>query len=275
MMNIIRADLFRIFRGKAVYISFSIVVLLVLLTVFVFRVAPQTGVQVSTLDSEYSESIESFEDFVLGGDRVITGADAAGMGLSSMDIMVFFFLPIISVVALAMFSTGAIKNELSNGLNRIKLYFSKLILSFVLSVIFMIAYLFMMILFASIFEGFGYWGDGLMLDVALSFAGLTLVTLAFCSVGIFMSFVFQRSGAVIGIYIALVFAPGMIIMLLAIAFPDVMDLLNFDLFTQYQFFSDIRSLEASELIRGIAVCLSFILVPTIAGISIFKRSEIK
>jgi len=261
MMNIIRADMYRIFRGKAIYITFAIMLLIAVLSVIVFMEAPQTGIIIEvTIADDAADAI--------------TGATAAQMAISSIDLLVYFFLPLILIVAISMFSSGAIKNEISTGLDRTKLYFSKFILSSTLSIVFMLLHVLLHIILATPINGFGYWG-GILSNMVASFGALILVALAFNSIGIFLCFVFQRSGAVNGIYLAVVFVPSAIIMLLSMAWPSVMDLISYDLFNQFPILSNVNLLSNAELACSIAICLVFILAPLAAGVTIFKKAEIK
>ena len=270
MMNIIRADIYRIFRGKGIYITFAVMLLLVFFSVFIFNSMPQTGIIIA------SEAVEDVNEMILPEMPVMTGATAATLVFSSMEFMAYFFLPLIIIVAMAMFSTGAIKNELSTGLSRIKLYFSKFLLSFILCVVLMLSFVLLTILSATILNGVGYWGEGLLLDIIKMLGALTLLALAFNSVGMFLCFVTKRTAAVNGIYIALLFVPSIIVLMLSMAFPNILEILNYDLFNQFTVFSQaVLEPSAADITRSVAVCLAFILVPTIAGVSLFRKAEIK
>jgi len=281
MINIMRADMFRLFRGKAIYITFAIMMLVTILIVFVFRTAPQTGIIIN--DEQVAETIDTTEDAfealgeVLLPDRADTmnGAVAAQIALVSIDTLAFVFLVLICVIAMDMFTTGAIKNELSTGLSRTKLYLAKFILSSVFSFVFMFLYLLASILLASLIDGVGYWGDGHFTNVFASFIAQMLLVLALNSVGMFLGFLTRKEGAVIGLFLAVMYVPTAIAGLLSIAFPSAMEFLNYDLFNQFGFLSQVTNITTAELTRSIAICLIFILVPTIAGITIFRRTEIK
>ena len=269
MINIIRADLYRIVRGKAVYITFAVMMLVVLLSVFVFRAMPSVTIAETEAMAHMNESsMPELPD-------AMNGAFAARMVMSSMETMVYFFLPLIIAVAMAMFSTGAVKNELSTGLDRTKLYFSKFVLSFALCVVFMLLYVFSTVLLATLLDGIGYWGDGLLLDLLKDFGALMPLVLAFNSVGMFFCFVTRRTAAVNGLYIALLLVPTIVVSLLSLAFPEAVRYFDYDLFNQFHILLPVSNLTATELARSFAVCLAFIVVPTLAGVGLFRRAEIK
>jgi len=147
MLNLMHADMYRILRGKGLYIIFAIVVAVAILTIFVFRAAMQTGVMIAPADAEY------FNPFL--SQEVITGADAAFMALNSMDFNIYIFLPLIIIIAMTPFSSSAVKNELTAGISRAKFYLSKWILASALSIVVIALYLGLAILFGIIDSGVG------------------------------------------------------------------------------------------------------------------------
>ena len=259
MLNMMRADMYRILRGKGIYITFAIMLAFSILTVYVLRSAMQVG---------FVEHIHETLD-------VMTGAYAASMILNSMDVLMFFFLPLIVILAVSPFSSSAVKNELTIGLSRVKFYFSKFILSSILSVIFMALYLGISVILATTVDGFGYWGNGLITDVVQSFGMQILFALALNSVGMFFSFITRNTGAAVGIYLAIILAPQLIIGLLGMAFPEVMELMYYDLASQFGIFAQVSRLSATEIARGIAVGLGYLLIPIIGGVVLFRKAEIK
>jgi len=257
--------------------------LFTILVIFVFRTAPQTGIVITDEPVESLETVETTVEALEALGEVILpdradsmdGAVAAQIAVMSIDTLAFIFLVLICIVAMDMFSTGAIKNELSTGLDRTKLYFAKFILSSVFSIGFTLLYFLTSILLATLIDGVGYWGDGLFTAVFASFSAQMLLVLALNSVGMFLGFVTRKEGAVIGLFLAVMFVPTAIAGLLSIASPSAMDILNYDLFSQFDFLSQVTNISAVELTRSIVICLIFILVPTFAGITIFRRAEIK
>jgi len=259
MLNMMRADMYRIFRGKGVYTTFAIMLAFAILTVFVFRSAMQVG-----FVEDIPEALE-----------VMTGAYAAPIILNSMDILMFFFLPFIIILAVSPFSSNAVKNELTIGISRVKFYLSKFALSSILSVIFMALYLVISVALATTVDGFGYWGNGLLTDVVQSFGMQILFALALNGVGMFFSFITRNTGATVGIYLAIILAPQLIIGLLGMAFPGVMEFMYYDLASQFGIFAQVSRLSGTEIARGIAVGLGYLLIPTIGGIMLFRKAEIK
>jgi len=259
MLNMMRADMYRIFRGKGIYITFAIMLAFAILTVFVFRSAMQVG-----FVEEIPETLE-----------VMTGAYAVQLALDSMDVLMFMFLPLIIILAVSPFSSNAVKNELTIGISRVQFYFSKFALSTVLSVVLMALYIGISVVLATTIDGFGNWGNGFFTNILKLFGMQVLFALALNSVGMFFAFVTRNTGAAVGIYLAIMLAPQLIIGLLGMAFPRVMTFMYYDLASQFGIFAQVSRLSGMEISRGIAVGLGYLLIPVIGGIMLFKKAEIK
>ena len=267
MMRLMRADIYRILRGKAIYITFAVMVAIVILTVFVVR-RPMEVVTVTVTEDELPGMQIAAE--------VMSGSVAAQMALDAMDTLQFYaFIVAIVAVAMSAFSSGAIKNELSVGISRAKLYLSKLILSAMLCLAFMFGWMALSILLAITIDGPGYWSGDFLWGIAKSFGMQTFFMLALNSIGMFFCFTFKRTAATIGAYVALIFVPMMVVSLLVIAFPSAIDYLFYDLASQISIFARTSTIPGAYFARGVAVGMAWLLMPTIAGIMLFKKAEIK
>jgi len=269
MLNLMRADMYRLLRGKGIYITLAVMIGIAVLTVFVFRSAMQVGVvgEPPNLEGEYYSPFRQQE--------VITGADAARMAVSSMEVLMYIFLPLIIMVAMTPFSSSAVKNELTIGFSRMKYYFSKLVLSSILSVAFMIINVLVFVIFGTVRDGFGYWGSGFGLEMLQIIAAQVLFALAFNGVGLFLCFSIRKAGATEGIYIAFTLVPQIAAALLSIAFLWASRILYFDLASLFSMFANIAHLTTTEIVRGLLVGLGWLIVPTVAGLAIFQRADIR
>ncbi len=138
MLNIIKADLFRIFKGKGIYIV--IVILLGFAFLSAYSLSPLSmGLNLGSennpsiyglTDEEYQElySISSLDE---------TREFLSNHGSYSLDVanmtknnnLYYFFIAIIIFVIGCDFSNGTVKNTISTNISKKKYYFSKLILS--------------------------------------------------------------------------------------------------------------------------------------------------
>jgi ABC-type transport system involved in multi-copper enzyme maturation permease subunit len=114
MLNIIRADLYRVFREKAVYITFGIFAGFISL----FRIVELIGINVGF-------GIVNAESTILTND--FDGMIAPFAMMILMDFLVYFLLSVIIVVVSSDFSSNAVRNVLAGGVSRTKYYISKLI----------------------------------------------------------------------------------------------------------------------------------------------------
>lgn len=135
MLNIIKSDLFRILRGKAIYIA--IILMIVMTLTSVIGMSPgYVGISVGTedVDNEFNEELRNANtlsevrnvmkkhcEFEL--DKEILGSNTN---------LYYFFIVIVVIVICTDFSNKSIKNTLSSAISRKKYYFSKLILVFVI-----------------------------------------------------------------------------------------------------------------------------------------------
>ena len=268
MINLMKADIYRILRGKGIYITFTVMLLVIILTVYVMRSAPIAGVSPEVV----IEGME-FEDRQLA-QSYMTGAISAQMAINAMNNLAYFFLPLLVIVATATFSSKAVKNELTIGISRTKFYFSKWLLTAILSVVFMVLYLALSVVFAATVDGMGNWGDGFFTEILQAFGLQTILTLGFVSMGVFFGFVTRRSSAVIGLYIALTLVPSMIIYIIMGAFPRAIEAFQYELFGLYFYFAQPSNMTGFEIGRSVIVGVAYIVVSTVAGLVLFKRAEI-
>jgi len=263
MLNLMRADVYRLLRGRAVYISLVVIVLLVGLVVFVFRMAPATGI---VTDQDVFEPVAQNE---------MTAAMGARLALGAMNNMAYVFLAGIIVTVAAAFSSGAVKNEISIGISRTKYYISKWLLSCAIGITTVAVCLALSIVFASFVDGFGYWGDGFLAEVLTSLGLQTILAMGLSSVGVFLCFITRKSGAALGLYIAFNLVPMFIIVLLDSAFPWAMDLAMYDMSFLFGVFAQSAAFPMADIVRGAAVAISYTIVSTIAGVMLFRKAEIK
>ena len=271
MMRLIRADLYRILRGKMVYITLAVMVIIIAITVYAIRSSMVVGMYPGMLG-------EDFEDMMHGGPAIhetMDGAIAARMALDSMNNMIYVFLPLVIAVGMAAFSSGAIKNELSVGVGRAKFYLAKLTLGSVVCIAFVLMYFLLHVFMAVTIGGFGDWSNNLLTDALIALGAHMFFTVAACSVGMFLCFVTRRTAAANGLYLAFALVPIIVVGLLMIRFPSAAEYFGYDLGNQFYFFARAARLSGREIVRGIAVGLAYILVPTVAGIMLFKKAEIK
>lgn len=139
-MNMIKADLYRILKGKAIYIC--MLVILFVGFVSALSVSPgHIGISISAntneviSDPEFAEKMQNTNS--LGDLRELMlsyGAFALDKEVIGQNINLYYIFIVITVIVLCSdFSNRTIKNTLSSAISRKKYYFSKLITIFMLS----------------------------------------------------------------------------------------------------------------------------------------------
>ena len=176
MLNIIKADLFRILKGKGIYI---IIILLFLLSLMsAYTVSPlNVGLNVSGdttetygLSDEWLEKLYSVKSMSETRDILINHGhyevDVANVVHNNN--MYYFFIAVVVFVLCCDFSNGTIKNTVSTNISKKKYYFSKLLLAIGLGTI---------ITFLNVY--FAYFSNLFMNgnNFVSSFSNITLLTI--------------------------------------------------------------------------------------------------
>ena len=276
MLNIIRADIYRIVRSKAIYITLAIILtvnILVIGSIYAFHagVMDNAVAAAEALDPEIAAaSLEAVNAIQLDGIRVtdvLTGG---------MENFLFFLLPIIIVVGSAIFTHGTVKNDIAFGISRNKLCMSKLMLSIGISVIYLVFYLGTGMLWAAFLNGFGAPAPaGHWANFAQVLGAQFVLIVAMICIGTFLVFTTKRTAAVNGAYIAFLLVPALIISLLTMANSAFERLFYFDLTSRIMDLAALRYMQTADIAKALGLGAFYILVTTIGGIALFKRAEIK
>ena len=264
MIRMMRADAYRVLRDKFLYIALAVLVAVVILMTFVFQSVPGF-LQMFTFALGDETRAAGFAD----------GAAAAQMALFLIPALSFIFLPLFRAVTIG-FQDGVMKNEISAGMNRTRIYLSKWALSSALSMVYVLIFFATIVLFTSIISGFGKWGDGVFMSVLQSLGVLMLFVMAFNSVGVFFSFLFKKAFVVVEVYWFFLLAPVLLVSLFGfVESPLGNTILLFCLTSNATRFAQMSAMAQADMITGLVACLAFIVIPIVLGIFRFKKAEIK
>ena len=261
-MNIIRADMYAIFRGKILYVTLAV------LLAFNFLVIATAG----AFEIYFSE----FEGADLVPEPSFDLIGVAELLYTQTANLVFFLLPLILAVAVPIFTHNTVKNDLAWGFSRTKLYFSKLLLAIVLCAFLLFFYMATGMLIAAILNGIG--GpipDGYFRNLFLTLGAQLVMLIAMTCIGVFLVFTTKRTAAVNGIYITFCLVPSLIIMIFFQAGFDVYRLLEFDVFQGINYLGFHDQLDQRALINIMGTGVFYVVATTFFGILLFKRAEIK
>ena len=277
MMNIIRADMYRIVRGKGLYIT-----LVVLLAVIVLQIVGgsnmNAGVNTETIDITSMD----MENFDRGSFNIAdffhspTGVEAPFQVMGATSNILYILLPLIIIISAADFTSGAARNALTSGVSRFKFYCSKLILSCIFCAALLIVYVLFSIIVATIINGFG--GPLNMTyvsDVLKVFLPQLLLCLAGACVTHFFVFTFKRSAAAIGINIAFLLLPSVLILILSFISGWFKNLFDYELTSNIGALAKISSMSSGDIIRTLLVGAGYIVLAAFGGFFVFKKAEIR
>ena len=264
MMNIVRADLYAILRGKAVYITFGVVMLLHFLTI---GTGTMGGINFGGSDANPLEMPDGFDFSFIGSAEFL---------YTRTDNMIFPLLPLIIAASAAIFTFGTVKNDLAWGIPRSKLYLSKLTTSIGLCILLLLFYMISGMLFAWAINSFGgpipdrYW-----INLFQTVGAQLFMMISLACFGTFLMFMTKSTAATTGIYIAFLFIPSTIIFILLDSGFNVARLLNFDIWIGINRLGFFSQLDRNSILTILGVGLFYIIASTTFGIVLFRRAEIK
>jgi len=264
MLNMLRADIYRITRGKALYVN---LVVLILFNIMVVGTQSIAGINFSI----------AWESMGITPPEIgFDGLGSAALLYTRLDNTIFFLLSLVCIAGMSIFTCNTVKNDISFGISRAKLYLSKLVLSVGLCVLLVLFYMGTGMLMATFLRGFGgpapagFWLNLFQTLGAQMFAMLAMV----CLVN-FLIFAFRCSGSVIAMFFAICFAPTMIVGLIMLAFPGALRFLELDLMFTINRLGFFSQLGTRTVIASLAVSALYMVATTLGGIALFRRAEIK
>jgi len=235
MTNILKADFYRLLRGKGIYVT------TVLLVFVIFIAAAGDSIfGINTGDGDIFASL--------------TGATAPFWVMSAPDTLRGFLLPFIIFVAAADFTSFTVKNTLSSGEPRAKYYLSKLALSCAFTTFLVFISIVLSTVFATIGSGFGgEFNSDFVLRLLQMFGAQTFMYIALTCVGIFFVFATKNAAAVIGAFLAFCFVPTMLIAILAAGNESLAFLFNFDMAMNMSRLANPETMAAIDIARALAL----------------------
>ena len=257
MTNILKADFYKLLRGKGIYIATA-------LLVFVIFIAAMG-------DSLFAINTNDGDIFAS-----LTGATAPFWVMSASDTLRIFLLPFIIFIAAADFSSSTVINTLSSGESRAKYYLSKLTLSCVFTTFMVLVTIVLSTVFATIGSGFGgEFNSDFVLRLLQMFGAQTFMYIALTCVGVFFVFTTKNAAAVIGAFLAFCFVPTMLIAVLAAGNESLALLFNFDMAMNMSRLASMETMATTDVAGAFALGGVYIAASTLGGMLLFKKCEVK
>lgn len=281
MLNIIKSDLFRIVRGKAIYIS--IIIMIIMLITSIIGMAPgRIGIVVTNSEirketgenSELQEKIsdtsslletrkilKEYGEFEL--DRQIIGANSN---------LYYIFIVVVFTIVCADLSGGTVKNTLSSAISRKKYYLSKLIISLILGTIIIFINNYAIYFLNILINGVKFSTD------FVEFTKLTIIQLpimyGIISVLVCIAFVTKRKAIYNSIAIPLIIVIQLILMSIITLFRlDSTIMTNWEF--QYVLSNLAENPENIYILKTTLLGVGYMILFNIVGFYSFKKAEIK
>ena len=266
MINMIRADLYRITRGKVVFVTLAVAIVasIALITIWA-SVGPGTG-----------------EPFNLNGVNVmvptttVNGADSIGLLMQIPHfLLTILMLPLTFCVAVPIFAEKTAKNDIAFGMSRIKLYISKLGGMVILITLMYLLYIGVGTLLATILGGFGTVATGFWTSLLQAMGMQLFILIALGCLTTFLALAIKKPFVLAELYFVFIFVPAIITAFAAIAGYDISWLLRFDLMANIHVAGSLLITDAHNLLNVLGVGVAWMALTSIAGIAMFQKAEIK
>lgn len=279
MLNIIKADLYRIFKGKAIYVA--IIIILVLASVSCFSMSPghigintsfeeQPLVQDEELLNKVYETDSILETRKLMKEYGAYPLDKAQLGANAN--LYYIFIIIVVTVLVTDLSNSTAKNTLSSAISRKKYYLSKLITCIGLGT------------FLVLINNYGSYLINLIMNGREFSAGLLEITKLTilqlpCFYGIIsllvcIGFCFRKTGTFNSITIPLIIVVQLILTGISTLFHlDTTNILNYEF--QYIIGNLIANPSNTYILQTLVLAIFYIIVFNVIGYRVFRKTEIK
>ncbi|MCL2019747.1 MAG: ABC transporter permease [Oscillospiraceae bacterium] len=284
MANIIRADLYRISKGKGLYIAIA-AFLATLILLVTSNGMGSIGVDVAYIqDPEYvpyGESVVVDDDGVetITPNReeiIMTGVLAPKTLADSTSDLIYFILPFIVIIAAADFSTGAAKNLISSGLSRKQYFFSKFISVGIISFMMCFIFVVLSVLIATIMNGFGgSFNMTFIKETAEIYLPQAYLIFAYACLGLFVTFTLKSKSALISIYVAFSLVPILLVIILGDINEKFYNLLDYEMVFNIKSFAYSAGIIPPDLTRALLLGGAYIFLSAIGGFLLFRKAEIK
>ena len=279
MLNIIKSDLYRVFKRKSIYIA--IIFILFLASVSCFSMSPgHIGITTSSEEQplikdkeilkQVYETNSIFETRNLMKEYGAYPLDKAQLGANAN--LYYFFIIIVVIVLVTDLSNSTAKNTLSSAISRKKYYFSKLITCIGLGT------------FLVLINNYGSYLINLIMNGKEFSAGfleitkLTIIQLpilyGIISMLVCIGFCFRKTGTFNSITIPLIIVIQFIIMGAATLFHfDGSNILNYEF--QYIIGNLISNPSNTYILKTLVLAIFYIIIFNTIGYRVFRKTEIK
>lgn len=271
MFNIMRADVYRILRGKGIYICLMLVLITVGSSIYAkFGGTMGLNLDVNGAPVEEVVNIENMDDFFALMEAQEVDVDIMSVGGN----LYYFFIFVVFAVFCVDLSNRTARNVISSGVPRNTYYLSKLILSLLIGTFFIVLHTYTAYFGNLLYNGSAY---------GTSFGTITIIMLrqlpmfyGIISILVMLSALLQKASKYIAVTALLLMVVQLVLISLSSIFSwDLNTLLLYTFEGIIGSMAVIGAIPTDVLIRGIAVGVTMVIVSTIVGMGYFKKCTIK
>lgn len=277
MLNMFRADLYRILRGKAIYIVLILITVLALTSTIGLsagHIGLSTSSNTDVTDTEFMEklsnakTLKEVREVMKSEGEFPLDKDIIGQNVN----LYYAFIVIVVIILGTDFSSSAIKNTLSSAISRKKYYFSKL------------ALILLICTFLVLFNNYLNYFLNLLINgekFASSFMDITKLTIiqmpliyGIISLLVAFIYIFRKTATFNAISIPFI----MVVQLIVIGITNLFKI-KVDWFYNYEIQFALSNLAInptnSYILKCILLGVLYIIIFNIVGYYSFKKAEIK
>ena len=279
MINIIKSDLYRVFRGKAIYVAIIIILLLAVVSCFSMSpghigITSSSDAQPLVKDEELLEKVYETNSILetreLMKEYGAYPLDKSQLGANAN--LYYFFIIVVVIVLVTDLSNSTAKNTLSSAISIKKYYLSKLITCIGLGT------------FLVLINNYGSYMINLIMNGKEFSAGILEITkltilqlpilYGIISMLVCIGFCFRKTGTFNSITIPLIIVIQLIIMGIATLFHlDANNILNYEF--QYMIGNLISNPSNAYILKTLVLAIFYIVIFNVIGYRVFRKTEIK
>lgn len=261
MLNIIKADWYRLRHHKGLYIT--LILLILFLGLQGMGARGQIGVVTETANQETS-TLEP------------TGAMMPMVILGSIDNQIYFLLAFIVFIAGADFSSHTVKNAISSGVSRLDYFLSKLFLSALFALIIVLLSGVIPTIMATVKNGFGDpFPNGQWLVLLKAYGLVFYMYMALTVFGVMLAFVSKKIASLNGLYLIFCLVPSILIMILSMIDAVFLKMFKFEFISNMRSIANIVSFTPEDYMRIVLIGGTLMVLSLAITYVFYSKCDIK
>ncbi|EUJ42513.1 ABC transporter permease [Paenilisteria rocourtiae] len=265
MIGLIRADSYRLTKGKIWMPLVTLMVIAVMVAGLIYLALNVDWISLS----QSGETLTPADKALLS--QTLTGTEMSQLMLSFSIVLAMAFISIFSNLWSIEFSAGVAKNVLVSGVSRSTFYFSKLVTGWAVGALMLVVYTASIAISAQLFVGHVDF-----VTILLGMLAQLPLYLALITIGFFIFILIPKESIAIVTYIlTFLFIEPIIKNLVNVFLPKWTVIKDMFLFSKISVMSDLSALSQHVIMTNILTGLAYMVIFTILGWLLFRFKEIK